>query len=309
MRWNQTTLAALLLVLCSCATAPHVENASCDPLPGWEDIANSARGNYLIFGELHGSAEPPSALYNYVCALSQSDDLPVLVAIEFDSATDDSFQTAWDAEPEEFRDVMLANVDSWGRRDDGVASVAMFQMLQNLHRLKSAGHEIDLVAFNGAKDEEQASRFSDLPGQEPHEASQAENISVAAAAKTYAHVVILVGNLHARKEPQDWDGVSWQPMAMKLAEPEKVISLVQRDSGGEAWNCQLSPDALANQKGPADIGPEDILCRDYPRRANKAFESGEPHMALWDETHPGYRPGYDGFFFVGPINASPPVQR
>ena len=268
----------------------------CDPLPGWEAVAEASTGKYLVLGETHGSSEAPAATAEFVCAVSN--DGPVLLAIEFSSSSDDAFQRAWAAPPEQFRQRMFEEVPLWGKRNDGVASAAMLEMLERLHALKSAGRLIDIVAFNGAKNDTQRAAFAELPGQESHEAAQAANIREAAMAKDYRHVVVLVGNLHASKARTSLSGIEIRPMAMLLDQAEHVISLRMGSDGGESWNCVLDQSVQLKLGQPVT---SDML--DCGAHTDPPTSDGKTRGFHLDQSiYPG---AFDGVFALGPITASP----
>ncbi len=278
------------------ALAASLTTPACEPMPGWQELANEARGKYLVLGESHGSNEAPGATAEYVCAVA--DEGPVLVGIEFDSTFDESWQIAWDAPHSEFRRVLFAEISEWGRRNDGVASIAMLALVERLHALRSAGADIDIVAFNGAKDDAQRAAFAQLPGQEPHEAAQAANIREAAQRRNYAHVVVLVGNLHARKAPVTVGSSTFRPMAMLLAEPHRVVSLTMHTEGGETWNCQLAEGVVIEAGKP--ITDEMLDCSGH-----RIGTSG-PERTRGFHLDAGANEGvYDGLFALGPVTAAP----
>lgn len=281
----------------------HATAQDCSPLPGWEAVAAAAEGKYLIFGEGHGTEQSPQAFGDYACAVSAAGR--VLVAVEMSSNQNDGMQQAWTASPDAFREQLMKGVPELETREDGVGSDAMVTMLARLHALKSAGRQIDIVAFNGVKDEAQREKFVHLPGQEPHESAQAENIRTAAEAGDYDHVVILVGSLHAAKAEFEFGSEPWKAMALKLAPEDEVISLVQQDAGGEAWYCTLRPDATREPGQP--FTDDDIVCGTYPSSPDTGW-SGEPRMSLWQEGDPADE-RYDGYFYLGPITASPPAFK
>lgn len=281
----------------------------CAPLQGWEVIREKSQDGFLIFGELHGTEQSPEAFTEYVCAISepngQESGDSVLIAIEFDSIDDMKFRKAWEASEDDFITEITNNISDWQWRKDGVASKAMLASLKRLHTLKSRGHNIDITAFTGAKNDEQTEKFKHLNGQGPSEAAQAENIRNAAQKDHYDHVVILVGSLHAQKTNENWGTGDFSPMAMKLAETQKVISLTQLYLDGSSWYCGSA--SKESKDGKKIIIPEDIICKTYKSRANVKNMTAPPHMSLWSEADPNYTPDYDGYYFVGNITASEPV--
>lgn len=283
---------ALTLALASGVPAP-----ACDPLPGWQEVADEARGKYLVLGESHGSAEAPAATAEYVCAVAE--DGPVLLAIEFSSPDNAGFRRAWAKPHDELRAALFTEVSDWGTRQDGVASLAMLEMLERLHALKEAGRTIDIVAFNGANGDAQRAAFAGLPGQEPHEAAQAANIREAAQARDYAHVVVLVGGFHAEKLPAVLGDTPTRPMANLLAPADRVVSLNMHSDGGETWSCQLAVGADFDPAKP--VTTDMVSC--------KAHEAGASSPAMERGFHLNRSASpqrYDGVFALGPVSASPP---
>lgn len=217
----------------SAAPPPHAAEP-CRAPPGWEDVA-ARKPNYVIFGEYHGTQQAPAFVGGLACALAAQGER-ILVAVEHHATENAAFQKAWALPAAEFPDALKQA--GWAGRSDGVASEAMFALLVRLHRLAQSGLPIDIVAFSGAKDAEQSKRFSDLPGQGPHEAAQAENIRIAATARPYDRVLVLVGNVHARKRPVAHSGVTFDPMAMRLGPASTIVALNMATAGGTTWDCQ-----------------------------------------------------------------------
>lgn len=255
---------------------------------------------FVIFGEIHGSVESPAFIGDVACGLL-AQGKRILVGIEFHATLDGQLQAAWQLPDVEFRK-QLSTI-GWAGRTDGVASHAMFDLLLRLHSLKDKGAAIDIVAFSGPRDIAQQVRFERLPRQGPHEAAQAENIANAAKKAAYDVVLVLVGDFHARRRMVGEGPDQFEPMALRLAPSGRLVSLQLRHAGGTSWNCQLKPGL---QLRPGDPIPADaIACGAYPVAGN-----ADLHHAPFLQLGPG--PGdaasadFDGFFWVGPLTASPP---
>ncbi|MCM8556543.1 hypothetical protein [Sphingomicrobium sediminis] len=277
--------------------------SDCNPLPGWETVAQAADGKFLIFGESHGTAESPAAVAEYICAISETRS--VLLAIEFNATSDDAFREVWNGPHEGFRERMIKTVGEWTGREDGVASVAMLDMLERLHALKSAGRDIDITSFNGSKNETQRRALASLPAQEPHEASQALNIRAAADRGKYDQVVVLVGELHSRQSAVSMGGEPFRPMAAILDAETNVVSLYMIHGPGETWSCQLAIDPEDMPPPGTPITDDMIACAAHPTPANHAGDRA-PGFHLIDGENA--LPDFDGVFHVGPVTASPPAS-
>ena len=273
----------------------------CDPPAGWDLVAKRST-RFVIFGEVHGTAEAPAFVGDVACALAFQGER-LLIAIEQNPADDAALQAAW-ALPDDRFAAALAQV-GWAGRQDGVASRAMFALLLRLHRLREGGRAIDVVRFNGARDAAQAARFAALPGQGPHEAAQAQNIRSADAGR-YDHVLVLVGNLHAGKQPVERGGVTFEPMAMRLAPGGASTSLVMRHGGGTMWNCLLRPGFALVPGKPLPAGALD--CGAHPAVAVAAVPGPAPSIGLGEAPGAMPDPAYDGWFWLGRITASPPQR-
>jgi hypothetical protein len=274
--------------------------APCNVPPGWDQVA--AQGaKIVVFGEMHGTREAPAFVGSLACALAARGER-ILVAVEHAAIHDNDFQKAWAMPEASF--VPALTKAGWAERDDGVGSESMLAMLVGLHHLARMGRKIDIVAFNGAKDEVQARRFAQLPGQGPHDAAQAENIRVAAARQPYDHVLVLTGNTHARKRPVTYTPIAFDPMAMRLAQSVPVIALNMKSTGGTSWTCGLKPGVVPQPHVP--ITAADVECAAHP--LGKDADLGRaPFIALGSLPGQQPDPDYDGIFWLGPVSASPPA--
>lgn len=271
----------------------------CGEPAGWDKIAERDP-HFVVFGELHGTQQAPAFVGGLACDLS-SKGQRILVAVELSAADDQKLQDAWKL-PATLFERSLSQI-GWRGRSDGVASEAMFAMLVRLHNLKAQGFPVDVVAFNGPKDSEMSRRFSDLPGQGPHEAEQADNIAQASNASDYDRVLVLVGNFHARMGSVTWRGVQFDPMAKRLALYGTTLSLNMRYAEGTSWNCVLKP-STTRDDGP--ITGEALDCGNHATRGS-ADLGPYPFIELTTASDASQVPDYDGFFWVGQISGSPPA--
>lgn len=265
---------------------------------GWPDVA-ARKPRFVVFGEVHGTQQAPAFIGDIACALAARGER-ILVAVEHSSTENDAFQKAWRLSNAQFPEALKRA--GWADRDDGVGSEAMLALLVRLHHLARRGQLIDIVAFNGAKDAAQSRRFSDLPGQGPHDATQAENIRVATAAHPYDHVLVLVGNVHARKRLVEHSLAPFEPMAMQLGPPSSIITLNMQTAGGTAWNCELKP--RVTPQPSKSIIQDDIACGSYPLSGDADLRR-TPFIALGALQGMAIDPDYDGVFWLGKVDASP----
>lgn len=279
---------------------PLEAKAFCSAPPGWAAVV-ARDPDFVVFGETHGTSEAPSLVARVVCAEALAGQR-ILLAVEHSASQNRAWQAAWALPHEEFR-AALPDF-GWRGRNDGVASEAMLALVLNAHALKDRGAAIDIVAFNGARDDEQRARFVDLPSQGPHEAAQAENIAEAAALKDYDRVIVLVGSLHAATAPISIDGPVFEPMAMRLRSYGAVLTLDMQHAGGASWSCQLAPDAKIVPGEP--VTDKDIICAGHPQGADVRLDK-PIFIAVGEFPNERLRAFYDGIYWVGTISASPPA--
>lgn len=273
------------------------------PLPaGWDAVA-ARKPRFIIFGEIHGTQQAPAFVGDVACALASRGER-ILVAVEHSSTENAAFQKAWRLP--EVRFASQLKQAGWASRDDGVGSKAMLALLVRLHRLARRGRLIDIVAFNGPKNEAQARRFSHLSGQGPHEAAQAENIRVAALAHPYNYIVVLVGNVHARKRIVRYGDEAFEPMAMQVGPSASTVTLSMEAAGGTAWSCQLKPNIQHEPGKP--LSADAIVCGSFPY-AGSVDLGRKPFISLTGLLGADRPPDYDGFFWLGKVSASTPAVR
>ena len=295
----------LIAIAATLLGVPATAQDQSQPIPctapdGWAEVV-ARDPDYVVFGELHGTNEAPAFVENLICGEAELGQR-VLLAVEHSSWQNAAWQDAWSLPHDAFRQA-LPDL-GWRNREDGVASEAMWRLVLATHALKDSGAEIDIVAFNGARDDAQRARFRELPGQGPHEAAQAENIAEAAGRKPYDRVIVLVGNLHAEIAPLSIGGPEFDPMAVRLRNYGTVLSLGMRHAGGASWTCQLPPET---KLAPGQSVTDDMIeCAAF-RAGEEGASDKDPHIAVGDLSDPRLERRFDGIFWVGPITASAPA--
>lgn len=297
MKW-QLGIATLL----QAAVATPAFAAPCKLPSGWSTL-HADKARFIVFGEMHGTRESGETVESVACALARSGKR-ILIAVELSATSNDALQKAFEGPAANFAARLLATMPGWRGRNDGVASRAMLAMLDRLHQLKTEGYPIHVVAFNAVRDERQAARFRHLPSQAPHEAAQAENIRLAANARRYHQILVLVGNFHARKTKVDLDGVTFEPMAMRLASAREVLSLDMLAGPGSYWNCIVKPGFTLTPQ--TRVSSDAIDCGAHVSRLEGA-RKGPMRVGLRRTGDTDIDPDYDGFYWLPNVTASPPA--
>jgi hypothetical protein len=133
---------------------------------------------------------------------------------------------------------------------------------------------------------------------------QAENIRVAADARRYDQVIVLVGNVHARIRRVDRFAVPYDPMAVRLARAGTIVSLNIRTAGGIAWGCQMKAGFRFEPGKPMPAGA--IACEANPIKPEAELRR-PPFLSLPASTDAEYSADYNGFFWLGRVTASRPA--
>lgn len=285
----------MIVALLAAAAASAASPAQCSLPSGWSEI-EAKKARFLIFGETHGTRQAPELVGSVACALA-SRGRRVLVGIELESLANAKLQQLWNTTAQGFSNRVLKDLPGFAGRPDGVGSEAMLALLDKLHALSLAGKKIDILAFN--PDRTQEKPWAELPAQAAHEAGQAANIAAAASKDNYDDVLILVGNAHAQKKPIGSSGVSYEPMAMRLARAARVLTLEEKYASGTTWNCVFKRSEGAARM-ESDCGLREIGGDPTPRRTQVGF---------WTKPKTGWDSGYDGYFWFPVVNGSPPAGK
>jgi hypothetical protein len=202
----------------------------------------------------------------------------VLVGLEFSEDTSRAFQTYIASKgTAQDQQVFLANshwLEMAQQFPDGRTSVAMWKMIERLRALRTAGLNISVTTLQRATTATAAS-------QTPHEVGMANSLSEAFGAGECDVAIVLIGNLHARREPVAGSSATFEPMAMHL--PADITLTLDAVAGaGEAWNCTQLGCSAQTRTGRVLTSRGIVLDSALSR-------------------------GYDGVIQVGPITAAVPA--
>ncbi len=161
---------------------------SCPYLRGAELVLADQSKRYVIVGERHGTNEIPLLFSDLVCAAASKG--PVVVGLEIQTDQQKSLdQFMASGGDQAAQDALLAH-DHW-RSQDGRASKAMFQLLENLRRLRYEGRQIFARALMPSANSPEAREFA---------MGMAWKQSLQGYDKN-AKLLMLVGSVHAEREP------------------------------------------------------------------------------------------------------------
>ncbi|QSQ20242.1 hypothetical protein JY651_33960 [Pyxidicoccus parkwayensis] len=268
----------------SAKEAPNAMAFECGlPIIG---LAKQAKkGAVLLLGEMHGTQEVPRFLAQTVCQ-SLVAGVPVTVGLELPLESQTRVDSFIDSAGTEEDWLKLMDAPFWrSPYPDGRGSEAMANMLEQLRMLRSQGLDVEAFVFDHPK----------AQGQE-RERAMAATVKQQVEAAPDRFYVVLSGNVHARtKAGLPWDK-KYRPMGLLLKDDlDDVVALDMAYNSGSAWICAVD-----------SKGVQDRL--DCGIRTAKGKDNGDRFfMYQWGSTNDE---GYNGVFYVGPVNASAPaVQR
>jgi hypothetical protein len=227
----------LFVAISACATARAAD--FCDTSIDFPDSVLAA--HIVMFGEVHGTAETPALVGDFVCQLAARGD-PVLVGLEISAEEQGHIDAYLVSDDSETAEQELVKSAFWSGQD-GRSSTAMRDLLVRLRQLRGAGRDLVVVAL-------------DAPGQGTRDAAMSGRLREWIRQAPHKKVAVLVGNLHALRSKGSPFDPAFEPMGFYLADLAP-LSLFVDFVGGSAWNCQggcaahaLHPKPAESQKPP-----------------------------------------------------------
>lgn len=223
----------------------------------------------IVFGEYHGTVEAPRFFLDCIREFGAKKE-KISVFLEL-PVTENPSLSSYGAG--RIGERTLVQSSQW-KIEDGRTSVAMLELLRALRTDLAAGRVVNVTGIDQANGGDYAVRDRDM----------ADNFMKAYRGQGYS--MVLVGNLHAKLT----QGVPWnpnlKPFAMYVREKiGRMVSLDLRYGAGTAWSC-------TPKCGPASIG-EHLAGVTLPAVPSVALKRTDA--------------AYDGTWYVGPLNASPPA--
>ncbi|WP_342381876.1 hypothetical protein NVS55_05495 [Myxococcus stipitatus] len=242
-------------------------------------------GAVMLLGELHGTREVPRFVAQSACQAVVA-GIPVTVGLELPLENQTRVDAFLESQGSEDDWLKLMESPFWrSPYPDGRGSEAMANLLEQLRLLRAMGLDVEVFVFDHPK----------ANGQEREDAMAATVIHQVESSPKRFHM-ILSGNIHSRtKKGLPWDSER-KPMGYLVNERlDDVVALDMAYDSGTAWICSVDSKGVQDK---LDCGVRDTKGRD----------NGERYFVhLWESTNGD---GYQGVFYVGPVNASlPAVQR
>lgn len=269
MRAFAVRVVPVLWLLVLVADVAQSQDVGCLQVAGAEEVLR--KGQVLLLGEIHGTNESPEFVQAIVC-LALETGLGVTVALELPQSEEPTVvRFVKGGKPRVSREE-IARLPFWAKDyQDGRASIAMLDLLEELRKRKVAGENVEVILLD--KPQDFARRDQEM----------ADRLLSAVEASPENFFVTLTGNLHNRTAPES--GRMGARVVEKLGRA-RVVSLNVSHTGGSAWICEATAGC-----GPLELGGRG--------------EGSAPSIQLFEEPDPR---GYQGSYFVGAISASPPAK-
>ncbi|PTL84053.1 hypothetical protein [Vitiosangium sp. GDMCC 1.1324] len=239
-------------------------------------------GGVLLLGELHGTQEVPRFVAQGACQTA-STGTPVTVGLELPVENQQRVATFLRSAGTEDDWLKLMEAPFWRNPyQDGRASEAMANLLEQLRKLRSQGLDVDAFAFD----------HPEFKGQQHEDAMTATVLSYAQQGPGRFFLVVS-GNIHPRTiQGLPWDS-GYRPMGLQLSQKlEHVVALDVAYNSGSAWICAV------------EGSQEKLDCGVRPARGKDNGDRFFVH--LFNQPNEA---GYHGVFYVGPVTASLPAVR
>jgi hypothetical protein len=271
MRTSFIVLCAVVLM--SCSGSPDPRSLACNPIEGVEH-AQGVPGVFI--GDFHGTQETPAFLRDLSCHVMKS-GRPLVVAMEYDAADQEVLDEFLKTADEQAASRLLTGTVHWTQNKDGRASSAMRDALMGIWRDSRAGGKVRLLAY-------------DLPVStwQDRDKASAEYISRERENAPDSFWIVFGGNVHARKiKGLPMEGYEdHEPLGYQIRD-WNLLHLDARYRGGASWGC-VGGNCSVMQFGPP-------CTTDCPA-----------HPVIWRSRS---NPAYDGYYDVGKLTPSPPLNR
>lgn len=195
----------------------------------------------VVFGELHGTKEAPLVFLSAICERlrNSSNETTIIVGLEYPQIESEHLLRYVNSSGSAEEKDQLLETFFWKREmQDGRTSVAMFELIDSLRRLRKITGRLDVFAI--------------VPkaGSGRHEELMAAAIDQSVQHNLGSPHFILVGNLHSRRTVGRANDADFRPM-LRWVEAESIsVNIFSRH--GDFWACTVDGCGLRSLPGEDD---------------------------------------------------------
>lgn len=205
------------------AAAPPSAPA-CRALPGAARLWASPATRFVMFGEIHGTAEIAPLVADVVCLAARRG--PVVLALELDETLQPNIDAFLASDGGVQALARLGANGDWTDHSDGRVSSALIALLERLRVMRRSGLDV-------------AIRLVDSQRRDPtlgRDGIMAQNLAAIVSERPDVLVISLGGNAHARRLHRFANG-RLRLSAAAILGRERTVSLDLDAVGGAAWFC------------------------------------------------------------------------
>lgn len=253
----------------------------------------------IVLGEIHGTNEIPQFAADLVCnLLAARGGKGVVLALEYprsEQSALDKFMLS-KGSPDDLN--KLVGGSFWAVKSAfGVTSRSMANLIWTMRSLRAKGHDVKILAFD---DSEKAWGQSSISKEEF--GREIDRLMATFLGQSINQAfgkmhIVLAGGYHATTRRENVFDPNHRAMAHLLSKEFQIVALSASYVSGEAWACRMM--------NPADQAPKcgalTVIGRSLPKEAPW-------RIGLYETASEREAAGFDGFFVVGKISASPPAQ-
>lgn len=178
---------------------------------------------YILIGDWHGSEEIPAFVTALTCAMLERGE-HVLLALEMPMDMNETFRRFLSASSKEESTRILFKHSFWDLRG-GRTSMAMFEMLMQVHAWRCNGRDVDIRAVD--IDYRTVEPDKPLPDRNQH---MGESTAELGADGKYDRIILLAGIGHVRNRPDD-------PRIPNYLPKGSFLNIDIDAMGGTRWAC------------------------------------------------------------------------
>lgn len=242
---------------------------------GVEALIDDSQRGFIIVGELHGTQQGPEFMKSLTSSFLDR-GIATATLFEVPGQFDAVLGEAPSSQAEATRRFCAEMRSFWEWSRDGRGTTAMLEVWSELAVMQAAGEPVLTV---GAHDLTWGVSTASQPSGYVRSRADAMAERVLSAASRHDVVIVNVGAAHPTR-------IHTRLLAAPEYDGRPITRIVQRFSGGEAWNCQRSQ------------------CRTHPIPGRYVAQSTGPGVQTTTEIA-----NYDAFIHLGQATPAPPVRE
>ena len=241
MHWSSVAVTAVFAAFCSVTSA---QSAEPDCVPQTEVDVTRIDASVILIGEVHGTQEIPRFTAGLVCSLLHAGRL-VILGLEHSSEQQHLLNCYVTSSGDERAKAALLQGINWRKYSDGRGSQAMYELVDEMRRLRLQGQPVGLLAINGNENIDvpmtsavavQIAPADNATLNRVGNEEMAYNVLRAMAAYRPYVVVVLAGYSHT-STIQDVSNnpmfLTYRPMGQVIAAEVPVFTIGIETTGGE----------------------------------------------------------------------------